>query len=79
MRPEWVERELLDFGVHITNGPMTSDRTLVALFSEASVLRLLEAEKEAMHAPNVAVATVDVFKALCLLSRQFLFVHDDAV
>lgn len=56
MRPEWVERELLDFGVHITNEPMTSDRTLVALFSEASVLRLLEAEKEAMHAPNLAVA-----------------------
>ncbi|AVM25308.1 IucA/IucC family C-terminal-domain containing protein [Bacillus pumilus] len=56
MRPEWVERELLDFGVHITNKPMTSERTLAALFSEASVLRLLEAEKEAMHAPNMAVA-----------------------
>lgn len=34
MRPEWVERELLDFGVHITNGPMTSDRTLAALFQK---------------------------------------------
>ena len=56
MRPEWVERELLDFGVHITNGPMTSDRTLAALFSEAVVIRLLEAEKKAMHAPNLAVA-----------------------
>ncbi|WLP58944.1 IucA/IucC family C-terminal-domain containing protein [Bacillus pumilus] len=57
MKPEWVERELLDFGVHITNGPMTSDRTLAALFSEASIRRLLEAEKEAMHAPNIAVAS----------------------
>ncbi|MGG1696266.1 IucA/IucC family C-terminal-domain containing protein [Bacillus zhangzhouensis] len=56
MRPEWVERELLDFGVHITKGPMTSDRTLAALFSEESVTRLLEAEKSAMHAPNLAVA-----------------------
>ncbi|MGX9290647.1 IucA/IucC family C-terminal-domain containing protein [Bacillus sp. A015] len=56
MRPEWVERELLDFGVHITNGPITSDRTLGALFSEESVMRLLEAEKTAMHAPNLAVA-----------------------
>ncbi|MED1750189.1 MULTISPECIES: IucA/IucC family C-terminal-domain containing protein [Bacillus] len=56
MRPEWVERELLDFGVHITKGAMTSDRTLAALFSEESVKRLLEAEKSAMHAPNLAVA-----------------------
>jgi len=56
MRPEWVEKELLDFGVHIKSGPITSDRTLAALFSEASVMRLLEAEKKAMHAPTLAVA-----------------------
>ncbi|PCK20155.1 Fe-S oxidoreductase [Bacillus pumilus] len=56
MRPEWVERELLDFGIHITDGSITSGRTLAALFSEETVKRLLEAEQAAMHAPNLAVA-----------------------
>lgn len=56
MRPEWVERELLDFGVHITNGSMASDRTLAAFFSEEFVMRLLETERTAMNAPNLAVA-----------------------
>ncbi|MFJ5964661.1 IucA/IucC family C-terminal-domain containing protein [Bacillus sp. NPDC093026] len=56
MMPEWVERELLDFGVHITSSPIKADCTLAVLFSEESAARLLEAEKIAMHAPNLAVA-----------------------
>ncbi|OLP65149.1 hypothetical protein BACPU_16830 [Bacillus pumilus] len=56
MKPEWVERELLDFGVYIKNEPTTSSRTLANLFSAESVTRLLEAEKKAMYAPNLAVA-----------------------
>lgn len=82
MRPEWVERELLDFGVHITNGPMTSDRTLAALFSEASIRRLLEAEKEAMHAPNIAVAASMFSKRYAYLavnSTLYLMTMYDAV
>ncbi|MFS0656845.1 IucA/IucC family C-terminal-domain containing protein [Bacillus sp. 179-C3.3 HS] len=56
MKPVWVERELLDFGVSITNKPKVTGRTLATLYSEESLTRLLEDEKMKMHAPNLAVA-----------------------
>ncbi|MEI4791335.1 IucA/IucC family C-terminal-domain containing protein [Bacillus sp. FJAT-53060] len=81
MRPEWVERELLNFGVHITNGPITSDRTLAALFSEESAMRLLEAEQAVMHAPNLAVAASMFSKRYAYLavssSLYLMTLYDD--
>ncbi|MGE6629970.1 IucA/IucC family C-terminal-domain containing protein [Bacillus sp. NPDC077027] len=53
--PEWVKKELLDFGIQLTDRP-EEGRTLSHLFVEENGSKLLASEKAAMHAPNLVVA-----------------------